>query len=323
MLFRSLDVAAPLTVGSHRSATNYAVVDGQLAVTTPDGTAQLVDGAVFVGHQGEASNPTSVFIRHHDLHVRIAIDRTHHIGKDDPAGVADVYLESALTAIMDFEDSVAAVDAHDKVVVYRNWLGLMQRTLTEQVTKTGKTFTRSLTDDVTVTSPNGSPTTLRGTSLMLARNVGHLMTTPAIHTADGSEVFEGLLDAMVTATCAMHDLASKGPSRNSPAGSVYVVKPKMHGPDEVRLAVEVFDFVEDSLGIPRNTVKIGIMDEERRTSVNLSECIRAAKHRVAFINTGFLDRTGDEIHTSMEAGDRKSTRLNSSHIPLSRMPSSA
>ena len=297
-----LDVAAPLTVGSHRSATNYAVVDGQLAVTTSDGTATLVDGAIFVGHQGEASNPTSVFIRHHDLHVKIAIDRTHHIGKDDPAGVADVYLESALTAIMDFEDSVAAVDAHDKVVVYRNWLGLMQRTLTEQVTKGGKTFTRSLNDDVTVTVPNGSPTTLRGTSLMLARNVGHLMTTPAIHTDDGGEVFEGLLDAMVTATCAMHDLASKGSSRNSPAGSVYVVKPKMHGPHEVRLAVEVFDFVEDSLGIPRNTVKIGIMDEERRTSVNLSECIRAAKHRVAFINTGFLDRTGDEIHTSMEAG---------------------
>ncbi len=297
-----LDVAAPLVDSSHAQATNYSILDGELVVATTTGTTSLATTAQFVGHQGEPSAPTSVVVRHHDLHVRIAIDRSHHIGKDDPAGVADVYLESALTAIMDFEDSVAAVDAPDKVIVYRNWLGLMKRTLTESVTKGGSTFTRELNDDLAITTPTGTSTKLRGTSLMLARNVGHLMTTPAIRTGDGNDAFEGLLDAMVTATCAMHDVSSKASSRNSTERSIYVVKPKMHGPEEVRFAVEVFDFVEDALGLPRNTVKIGIMDEERRTSVNLGECIRAARHRVAFINTGFLDRTGDEIHTSMEAG---------------------
>lgn len=297
-----LDVAAPLTNGSHKDATKYAVVDGALIVTTDRGDTQLSAHAEFVGYQGPADSPTSVFVRHHDLHVRILIDRSHHIGKDDQAGVADVHLESALTAIMDFEDSVAAVDAPDKVVVYRNWLGLMKRSLVEDVTKAGSTFTRRLNPDIEICSPSGAKSSLEGTSLMLARNVGHLMTTPAIHTSDGSEVFEGLLDAMVTATCAIHDLSSSNLTKNSSAGSIFIVKPKMHGPEEVRFAVDVMDFVESALGIPRNTIKIGIMDEERRTSVNLTECIRAARHRVAFINTGFLDRTGDEIHTSMEAG---------------------
>lgn len=297
-----LDLSAPLANGSHAHATGYRIADSSLVVDLGNRTTTLSPQARFVGHTGDASSPTSVVVAHNDLHVQIMIDRTHHIGSGDAAGVSDVIVESALTAIMDFEDSVAAVDAADKVVVYRNWLGLMRRDLTEVVTKSGSSFTRRLADDVELTGPRGEAVRLKGTALMLARNVGHLMTTPTVLLTDGSEAFEGLLDVLVTATCAMHDLGSNAANRNSTRRSVYVVKPKMHGPDEVTYAVEAMTFVEDALGMPRNTIKVGIMDEERRTSVNLAECIRAARERIAFINTGFLDRTGDEIHTSMEAG---------------------
>ena len=290
-----LDEAFPVQGTSHADARRYHVQDGQLLIDDHP----LMDPAKFAGYRGHPKAPDAVLLVNHGLHVELVFDRTHPIGARDQAGLADVVLESAISAIMDCEDSVACVDAEDKVLAYGNWLGLMQGDLEETFEKNGKPMTRRLSPDRTFTAPDGSTVTLKGRALLWVRNVGHLMTNPAILDAEGNEVFEGLMDAMMTVTIAMHDLQRRG---NSTLGSVYVVKPKMHGPEEVAFADDIFARVEDVLGLPRSTVKIGVMDEERRTSVNLKECIRAAKTRVAFINTGFLDRTGDEIHTSMEAG---------------------
>jgi malate synthase len=297
-----LDVVVPLTNGTHHSARGYVVTDEQLAIQTDDGLAQLVDASTFAGYLGDASAPASIFFRHHGLHIELVIDREHAVGISDRAGIADVVIEAAMTAIMDGEDSVAAVDAIDKVGVYRNWLRLMKGDLTAEVAKGDATFTRRLAEDRIILGPDGNPTPLRGRALMLVRNVGHHMTTNAVLDKDGNEVYEGLLDALVTVLAATHDLVRGADALNSRTGSVYVVKPKMHGSDEVTFTDDVFAFVEDVLELPRNTVKIGLMDEERRTTLNLAECIRAAAGRIAFINTGFLDRTGDEIHTSMVAG---------------------
>lgn len=297
-----LDQTFPLTQGSHADATKYAVEDNALVVTLKDGsTTTVADAAKFVGYNGEAAAPTEVVLKNNGLHVIIQIDANSPIGQTDAAGVKDVVLEAAVTTIQDLEDSVAAVDAEEKVEGYRNWLGLMKGTLEESIEKNGKTITRKLNADRTFKNVEGGETKVHGRSLMLLRNVGHLMTNPAI-LVDGEEIYEGIMDALVTPLLSVADIRGENTIKNSRTGSMYIVKPKMHGPEEVAFAVELFERAEQALGLPAKTLKIGIMDEERRTSVNLKNCIAQAKDRTIFINTGFMDRTGDEIHTFMEAG---------------------
>ena len=299
-----LTQSAPLSHGTWADATGFTVIDGTLVIAQGDLKTYLNDASQFKGYRGDASAPTAILLCGNNLHIEIAIDSQGAIGSADKAYINDVLLESAISTIMDCEDSVAAVDAEDKVLAYGNWLGLMKGDLSIEMTKGTNTFTRSLNPDRTYTAADGGELRLKGRSLMLVRNVGHLMTNPAILLSDGSEIPEGIMDAFMTTLGALHDFerAKQGLASNSTKGSIYIVKPKMHGPEEVAFATEIFDAVEALLGLSKNTMKIGIMDEERRTTVNLKECIRAAKDRVVFINTGFLDRTGDEIHTSMEAG---------------------
>lgn len=298
-----LDGAAPLVSGSHAEAVGYRVVDHQLCVTLSSGdTVGLGAPEQFSGFCGDSDKPSSILLNNNRLHVEIQVDYIHHIGAADPAGIKDIVLEAALTTIMDCEDSVAAVDAEDKALAYSNWLGLIKGDLKETIKRGGKSFVRAMNPDREFLAADGSKLILNGRSLMFIRNVGHLMTNPAIIDAQGNEIPEGIMDAVITSLISLHDLSSANPLKNSRAGSTYIVKPKMHGPEEVAFTNDLFDAIEDAFGLARHTIKVGIMDEERRTSVNLKECIRAAKGRVVFINTGFLDRTGDEIHTSMQAG---------------------
>lgn len=290
-----LDEAAPLAGGTHADVDGWSVVDGALVPA-------LQDPAQFVGFTGDPASPASILLAHNGLHIELVIDPFHPVGRGDPAGLADVVLESALTTIVDLEDSVAAVDAADKAEAYRNWLGLMRGDLAATFKKGGETLTRALEPDRRWTAPHGGDVTLKGRSLLFVRNVGHLMTTPAVRLADGSDAPEGIMDAVVTSLIALYDIKGLGAFGNSATGSVYIVKPKMHGPDEAAFTDRLFDAVEDLLALPRHTIKVGVMDEERRTSANLAACIHAVKDRIVFINTGFLDRTGDEIHTAMQAG---------------------